>query len=85
MSKAICVSIDGVRPTNTEVKSLKCSFNLNQCFCSCSLKTPYSMVVPGLSGWSDRHWITVEEHYPDCPNADPARYIGPVKCATSEK
>ena len=43
------------------------------------------MAVPGLSGWSDRHWITVEEHYPDCPNADPARYIGPVKCATSEK
>ena len=73
------IRINDEWPTHTKVTSLTCSFTLNQCFCSCSIRVPYRMVIPGLSGWSDRHWITVEEHYEDCPNADPERFIGYVK------
>ena len=63
------VKINGCRPTNTDVKSVKTNFNLTQCFCSCSLRCAYPHHLIG------NHWIEVEEHYDDCPNADPDRFV----------
>ena len=79
------ILINGEEPTNTKVTSLTISFLLNQCFCSCSLRAPYRMCDPLLSPGFDEHYIWVEEHYPDCPNAINKRYIGPAPCVTSEK
>lgn len=63
------IEINGVQPTNTKVTNINVEFNLQQCFCSCSLKLPYMYNLIG------NHWIEVEEHYDDCPNADPAKFI----------
>jgi len=67
-NKVIRILIDGVEPTNTVVTKFTTTFQLEQCFCQCSVRIPY-----------EHNGIIVEEHYPSCSNADPARYIGPVE------
>ena len=69
------ILINDIEPTNTKVVELSTSFTLSLCFCSCSMRLPYRMCLPGLSPIFDEHYITVEEHYEDCPNADPKRFI----------
>lgn len=56
-------------PINVKVTKIKTNMILSQCFCSCSIRCAYDYHLVG------NHWITVEEHYPDCPNADPERLV----------
>jgi len=63
------IEIDGVEPTNTKLTDLSMTIDLNQGFCNCSLRLPYQHHLVG------NHWIEVEEHYDDCPHADPDRFI----------
>jgi hypothetical protein len=67
------ILINGVEPTNTKVIEFSSNFTFDQCFCSCSLRHPYPYHLVGT------HWTTVEEHYPDCPNADPKRFVDIVR------
>ena len=63
------ILINGVEPTNTKVTNITSYFNLIQCFCSCSIMYLYDYTLP------NGRVIEVEEHYDDCPNADPERFV----------